>query len=196
MSFGIYLLIMVLLYALIVLVSKSIFSTVAVLGVHKVEKSLDSIRIFAVEFGSWIHGERLIRRLSRWAFAREYGLTWRQLYLLEHGFKISSDALMNFLIAFGEVELYEDRYILTEESYLFDWCDELCDKIKAIEQSEIPEDVDLEPLLTLPTVYEAPPCTFDDYIFRGKPMLCFFTSIVLEKSEVPAENVEKGKNSD
>ena len=119
-----------------------------------------------------------------------------QLYLLEHGLKISSDALMNFLIAFGEVEIYEDGYILGECSYLFDWCDELCDKIKAIEQSELPDDVDLEPQLTLPYVYQAPPCSFDEYVFRGKPMLCFFTSIVLEKAEVPVENLNEEKHGD
>ena len=181
-------------YGIIVYSSMKTRSVFALLSVQNGNTSLDMIPFYASQFGLYLHGERLLSLCTRWTFAKMYGLTWLQVFLLEQGFRISTDALIRFLVEFNELLETEDGYCVNEDSFLGDWCSDRCEEVKNQMLDEESRDSLKGAKMAPICLYKAPKVSFDEYIFKQKPVVFLEINLNLANVAVPTDVIREQNN--
>ena len=176
--FKYYVLAIVLLYALIAYISMKAKSAVAVLMVYKDCKLIGVIPFYARDFGRGVHNARRDEGWSLFDFAKTVGFNPLSLFLIEHGYKIPSSNFLDFFVKAGMIVQYEDTYVVSGNSELMKWCMDGCNRVVLRDFDEVPKNVKITQSATVPQVLIDSNLSFDEYIFKGNPMLYIVTNIV------------------
>lgn len=174
------------LYALIAYINMKVKSVVAVLMVYKDYKLIDVIPFYARDFGRGMRNARRDEGYSLFDFAEMVGFNPLNLFLIEHGYKIPSLNLLDFFVRAGMIVQYEDIYVVSKNSELMKWCMDGCDRAILRGLGEVPKNVEITQSATVPEVLIDSDLSFDEYIFKGNPMLYIATYIVsVDVKEIP-----------
>lgn len=104
--------------------------------------------------------------------------------------KVSSKILLGLFVNAGIVEVGKEGYFLSEYCELIKWCKAASQRCILDEIGESEKCIVVTPHMTEPLVCTGDP-SFDDYVFKGKPMLYFYTCVWYEVEEFTAEAEEK-----
>jgi hypothetical protein len=185
-----YISIIVFVYVLIVRRNVNSKSTPLVLMIYEDGKSVGDVALPAKIFSEAMRIDRAERGCSLLDIANLLEMSVIDLFLLEHGLKISPEAFLHFMMVTEEVEEVEGRYVLIENSPLMEWCRKSCKGYAISQLSDEEKNVDVEPQISLPEVFPTQSVSFDEYVFKGTPMVLIRTEILsLEAQDVPVENV-------
>ena len=194
--FGNILLFAFLIYIAVCYVFMKVKSAVAVLMIYKDAELIDVVPFYARDFGWGIREAREKQGMSRMNLSVLSGLSWMDVFLMEHGYKISPKAFLNFLMASKEVREWCGIYQLTEGSEFIDWCDKNCDDAALIGIEDVQKKIKCSYERSIPEVL-VNDLSFNEYIFKGEPMIYICTSIMDVKiEEIPQEDFCEEKLSD
>jgi hypothetical protein len=188
--FGYYLFFGGILYVVITIVCIRHKSKVAELGIEKDGKIVEWIPYYSRVFMDELHGARMASGLSFVDFCDDVGLSYWDWFLLECGYKVPPKILLGLFVNAGIVEVEKEGYFLRKDCELIKWCMEASLRCILNQVGESDKSIHITPHMTKPLVCIGDP-SFDEYIFKGQPMLYFYTSISYEVDEVIVESIEK-----
>ena len=181
--FEYYVLAIMLLYFLIAYINMKTKSAVMVLMVYQNYEIVGIIPFYSKDFGRGVRNARKSEGYSLFDFAGLVEFSALELWSIEHGYKIESSEFLGFLIRSKEILEYDDGYIISPGSRLMEWCIDSCNKITLERLKEVQKDVTIISSTTVPEVVINEDLTFDEYIFKGHPMIFITTDILSVKVE-------------
>lgn len=153
-------------------------------------KSVGDVPFPAKIFSEAMRLDRANRNFSLLDSANLLEMSVIDIFLLEHGLKISPGAFLHFMIVTKEVEEVEGKYVVIENSPLMEWCRNTCKGYALSQLSDEEKNVSVEPQTSLLEVFPAQSLSFDEYVFKGTPMVIIRVEILsLGVQQVPVGNV-------
>ena len=186
-----YFILATLLYILIVWICKNRRSTYAIHMIYQDGKSVAHIPFEKELLSESLIESRRNHGLSLWQASQALGTSMMNIFLVEHGFKIPTDDFIYLLTKLECVQKIDDRYYVSEGCWLEDWCLNNCkeyvsmDILEQRRNARINQDISISEIIPMENV------TFDDYIFRGNPMIFIFTAISVQAQDIPPEEVRE-----